>query len=297
MRKYSDMKIKNFHEETQSVQYKTLKDKIGNPEDITKLTALLLTDGWITVRHKSTYSIGLTNNSEVLLKIFSKCIKNVFQVTTKRRILHDGTPEVYINSKKISEELWKYSPSYRTRECNKFPVCPKINNRNHYSCSNCFPVTVNNKNYPHAIIPNFVFENKELSRLFLRIAFSADGFSSISIMKKKNKFDVKMEIGIGCSHPILRKQYKTLLKKFNILSNISPTEVRIQDFNSLLNFINEIGFIEGIKISKRSKLWGKQEKQSIASLIKKVIFMKQNGFIWNSFSSKEEIYNFLLKIF
>lgn len=117
--------------------------------------------------------------------------------------------------------------------------------------------------YPSASLP-VKLQNPSIVRQFLKLAFSCDGGINLYVVRKKYTWLIR-NVYLSCQHPVLLKQYFNLLKKIGIQSKILWKDelIRIQGRKDLEKFANEIGFLDGVKITQHSTYWQGFEKQRI----------------------------------
>jgi hypothetical protein len=82
-----------------------------------------------------------------------------------------------------------------------------------------------------------------------------------------------------------------LREKFGMNPKIWKKEIVLDEKNDIFRFQKEIGFVDGVKISRKSKNWIGFEKNKILELIVKTFQLRKKDL--EKFSNKEEIVNFL----
>ncbi|NHI91666.1 MAG: hypothetical protein EAX96_04120 [Candidatus Lokiarchaeota archaeon] len=98
--------------------------------DYLNLIALCLSDGGIGFSKEALY-IHFTNKSEVLLDLFRKEIKKF----SSNKIHRDEKPRgitLKVFDQVLIKKLLNISPSYRTKACNKRPICPILKDKFNY---------------------------------------------------------------------------------------------------------------------------------------------------------------------
>ncbi|GEM_PF-1507687 len=122
----------------------------------------------------------------------------------------------------------------------------------------------------------FLSKANEATKIWaLRFGFTADGSISLS---KYNKAD----LSIACYHPTLALEWKAFLEELGFRCNLLKTKnswcglsgVRMQTYAAIKKFHDLGGFIDGVKISKKSKKYRGIPKNQ---LLKQVI---GNGTGW-----------------
>jgi hypothetical protein len=225
------------------------------------LVGLLLTDGWVNSRGV----IGLANKSEELHKIFKEKILKVFGdqhfVEFKDKRTEVGVTEV--NSVKIA------------RAVNKLM---KTGSKKH--------------------LPEF-FNQLTLQQIqkVLQVMFSADGSICLGVKwnYQENRWKFTRKVKLTCWDSVLREDIGTLLQKldieFNLEPKTKPKEIVIEKQNEIIKFAKKIRFVNGVKISGKSKNWRGFEKNQILDLAIKTFRLKKKNL--QHLKTKEEVINFL----
>lgn len=91
-------------------------------------------------------------------------------------------------------------------------------------------------------IPDFITSNRELSKIFLRIFFGAEG--SISIDRKYPKIE------ISTTTKKLQEQLQQMLLSLGIRSRIYSNGIHIREKESVKRFIKEIGVAPVFRIGR-----------------------------------------------
>jgi hypothetical protein len=174
-------------------------------------------------------------------------------------------------SKKAYLELLKLSPSYKK--------CPRKESM---------------EDYLNEAQPTLSFlkgESLDLLKECVRIAMSTEG--SIHIEFPRDTIYLRLEF--ACAHPKLTLEWQEIFRKVGIESTISKSRVtwsgikglRISKLDSIKKFIEIGGFINGVKITGKSKYFGGIIKNQ---LLKKSFELKMNSFHFpNHFTVKEKI--------
>jgi hypothetical protein len=237
------------------------------------LVGLLLTDGSVS-KNGSSWTIEFINKSEELHKLFRTQVSKIFGTHSIREINDHRSPEIkrsLLKSNSVARTLLQVIPTFRTK-------------RN------------NDGSFPASCIPSFVFSlSKDEIAKVLQVIFSTDGCVSIwpTWNKRKKLWEVKKLIKISCKHPIIRGQIVTLLKKLGFEPTLREINDEIVLFKKrdIIKFDKEIRFVDGVKISKKSKNWKGFEKNQIVSLAIKTFNLKKKDL--ERFKTKEEVINFL----
>lgn len=242
-------------------------------KDLGILVGLLLTDGNLS-KHGTSYQIEFTNKSQELHKLFKQTIRNLFNINKFSEFFDSRFKDIkrtILRNKKICENLIENFGTFRTKQ-------------------------FDNGLFPESRIPDFIFKLPENElREILRVMFSADGAVSIWVVRNKRKsvWEIKKLIKISCKHPLIRNQLFQLLKKlkFSPTLRTSNDEVVLFKKEDIKKFQKEIGFVQGVKITRDSRHWEGFEKNSILNLAIKTFGIKNKQL--NKFNKKEEIISFL----
>ena len=196
---------------------------------LARLIGLLLTDGSLSqIKKTKVWRISFSSNSAELAAEFRTLIFDLFGINAKIN-RHNGALEIrHTLLRRFAEELLLYSPTYRTLE--------------------------KNGNETEAKIPDFINQNADLAREFLKYAFTGDGTVAFQIGKAKYGYRFDRNIRIFCEHSGLRRQYFKLLKNLGYTPTMLKDGVLLRKPENLKKFSEEIGFVEGVKISG-SGLW------------------------------------------
>lgn len=130
-----------------------------------RLIPFLLSDGGITPKSKNSWTVYFRNNSPELIR---EVRKRIFDLSKKEGLLEkrkDGSFMAKLNSKEIGKMLIDLTNTYRTKECEAFPKCPKFYG-GRLPCKIC-TFKSGKKIYPEIKIPKEIFDDKNLSKYFL----------------------------------------------------------------------------------------------------------------------------------
>jgi len=223
-----------------------------NEKELATISALLLTDGGVSKISKNQWEIFVTSKSNEILKLFEKNIVKIFHKKTTRIINKNGVIKSRVCDKKIGEILLKLSPSFRTRSCSKFPICPLMKGKQNKPCKKC----ESQNGFPPVIIPDFILlgKDKEIRNLVIRVAMSTDGCIEFHENKLKNKQWFQRRLSFRCHNPNLLDQWSQLFRGLGFKIKKTEKEIRITGKDQLIKFRNEIGFLKNVEV-QRSKNW------------------------------------------
>ncbi len=197
------------------------------------------------------YRITFTSLDKVLIDFVQALIAKLSCFNPAISKGREGVRTVRISDKKLGEKLFALSPEYRT-----FPI---------------------NKNLQPTI--KFLYgKNLKTKCWALRFAFTTDGCISLSNRGKP-------ELNLACYNSNLSEEWLNFLGLFGINSHIAKCRksgqgvsgVRIYDSKSIYAFYKLGGFIEGVKISKKSARYlGMQKNRLLEKVVTKL--MDEGGF-------------------
>jgi len=213
---------------------KEIINKKINPSPL--IIAMLLTDGHV-YKKRNCFEIGFASKSSSLLYLFLDLIKiwNRKQIVSKY-IDKNRVTRLYFHLP-IKNEFIKSVKSFKTSPRNQSV-----------------------RNYLKEDQPNIDFlENmdNECKRLFLRIILSLDG----GITNRKGIKRIQPSIFLRCAHLSLCKFYQKIANDFSIKLRIEKDKSKWSGIDGLsttkiesIKKFKEIGgFVDGLKISKKSK--------------------------------------------
>jgi len=226
--------------------------EVKKPEEA-KIIAFLLTDGGITKTHfnrPKSWRLHFTSKEEFLLAEFKKNIQAMFGKQTFWESYPKRGKSVYLNSSEIAEYFFRYSPTYRTKQCGSYPSCPKLRGQKYGPCKECNPIEFNRLQYPPIEVPKLEQGKKEV---FLKYYFSVEG-------------SVTDRIQISQRHPTILLQIQKLLTELRFETALNCYSVKGDRYEWYLRvrkkdmkkFHAQIGFlpvqITGSKRTKQERL-------------------------------------------
>jgi len=255
-------------------------------KELAELSGMLLTDGGVTCV-SGKWRVHFTTTSDILEGRFKELVIKVLNRHPSKASTHSGTQQnASIN--KIINELHELSPTFRTKPCNHFPICPKLRGKHFQPCSICNPIKINNEMFPPAKIPEFIFNDKHGAIDFLRAAFTCDGSIILSVAKSKNGFRLDRKVVLSCEHPQLKEQHAQFLVQLGFKPKIRKDCIVLGGKENIVKFQKEIGFIDGVRIIRNGR-WGGMEKSKLLKLCVKSFDMPEIF----ELKSVEEIFSFL----
>ena len=206
------------------------------------LAVCTLTDGSL-VKSCNSYRISFSSSDEVLIDFVYALIGKLSGFYPNINLGSKGGKIVSISEPDLGRNLLKLSPEYRT-----FAI---------------------DENSPPSI--SFLFDKNFQTKVWaIRFAFTTDGCISVP----KNG---KAELNLACYNKNLCEEWKRFLEEFGIKANIIRLKkakqgvagVRAYRVESINNFYKLGGFIDKVKISRKSKRYCGMEKNALlASVIK-----------------------------
>ena len=229
-----------------------------------KLVSLCLSDGGIGYSSETSY-IHFTNKSGVLLDLFKKEIRKFTSSKIHEQKKPRGTT-LRVFDKSLIDELIKISPSFRTKPCNHFPICPylksdKINRRLEHP-----HIKSNGLVWSEIKIPENLFRNKKDKSEFLRIYISCDGYPSI-FPRRDSWSAVERIVAIVCHHPMLKQRLSELLSDIQVPHTVKENSLEMRSKESIKKFKNQIGFVDGVKMTGNSRYWEGLPKNEVLDKI------------------------------
>jgi hypothetical protein len=267
-----------------------------NKRKLSTLIGFILSDGGISCTQGHT-EIFFTNTSEKLIEIFNQLSMDLFGIQPKIRRKSGNFLQISIPSQDAASFLLKLTNTGRKKRCGRKPVCPKLKGMTNGSCLICSPIKIGNDLFPLVTLPNFIKNNRQNKIAFLRAIFSCDGGIALFPRIGGGKLRIEREVFLACKHPLLREMVIELLNSLVIQAKNDErkNKVLIRDFKNMKKFKDIIGFIDGVTITKNSKVWKNFEKNKILDLAIKTFEMSKplTQGLWARFNSKQEIVSFL----
>jgi len=214
-------------------------------EQLIKLHAYTLSDGSLNRDREGCWRLIFTNKDYSLLSDFKETIRslgyNYYEQKCSRAL------QVVVRSRKLAEELFSLSPSYRTRPCSDSPRCPRLANSGLGSCTYCEPLQYMGKLYPPAWITNM--SNKQLVREFLKVYASCEGGVKLDILSEK-PLKIRRQVFIATANPFLSRQLIYLLWTLGISAREESPSIIISHRANLQRFQEMVGFIPNCRVMK-----------------------------------------------
>jgi len=217
-------------------------------EKFSKLLAVfLLTDGYM----KKGGGIMLISTDKILQNYFLTLIKESYNLAPTINAYMKKGKETIVNSKAVSLKLLELSPSYKT--------CPWNINPNKYFQE------------PQPSLSFLKAEDKDALKEVIRIAMSTDG--TVNVEFSRNIISPRLEF--ACAHPVLIKEWQDIfnkveIKTFLLKSKITWSKIKglgIKELKSIRRFIEIGGFIEGVKITGKSRYYAGITKNNLLNLL------------------------------
>jgi hypothetical protein len=223
-----------------------------------------MSDGGIGFSSDTMY-VHFTSSSRTLLSFFEREIRQFSERKLHLQIKPRGiTLRVFDIA--LVKELLKISPSYRTRPCNHFPICPFLKEETNPRLGKHAHLKHDDMVFAKIAVPEDLFESEQDKAQFLKIYASCDGYASM--FPRRNSWSpVERMVGIVSHHPILRRRLHELLLDLGIPHNVKPYSLEMRSKESISLFSQKIGFIEGVKMTKNSKYWQGIDKNEVLERI------------------------------
>ena len=187
------------------------------------------------------------NKSESLHSLFQDVVQKILGKTVHfyQRIDKRGVRVTEVNNKQLVEKLLIILPTWRRKP-------------------------YEDGSYPPVRIPTFIRKTKKcVLRKVLQVMFSCDGSVVLGVKwhKTKNTWVFTRRIQITVAHPQLRENLREILEDLGFSPKIWRREIIINKKDELLKFKREIGFIDGVKVSRKSRYWAGRNKNEVLTLL------------------------------
>lgn len=235
-------------------------------KNLVALIAFLFTDGGISKHGVNSWRIFLANSSLPAIEMFKGLLVDIFKIPPVRIQVKPRQGHHYfvkLTSKEIGNFLIERFGTFRT-------------------------LKFKNGVFPKTSIPMVWLGQTQSISLFLKVAFSMDGgvkFYPINDRNNNRKRWFERVITLACHHPVLRKQYCYLLEKLGIRAvNIEKDKViKISRRENLERFAENVGFLDGVTVTRHSKFWIGTEKNEVLKLMiesygKSHLFLERSNF-------------------
>lgn len=256
-----------------------IADRFFMDRNISDLMAILLSDGSM---HMHTLPNG-DRRYRIMMECVDKCFAEKFReilsaITKKNYPVRKRIPknpnwsDVYYVSmmvpKSLENELLKYNETFRTKP-------------------------FQGGTFPNSRIPDEIMSaNIEQKRSFLRLYATAEGSVILCPNLQRKWWVINRWVSVRCVHPVIIRQLRKLLSDFGISSRGSSKEIIIKGKENLARFRNEIGFLQGCKVTRKShSKWTGTEKNKLLGL--SVFLYDADKCILKSARSKDDVMLFL----
>ena len=211
------------------------------------LLGLLYTDGCLSPKGKSSWRFYFSNKSKRLIDTFRDCMMQCFALPASRIRLgmtKDPLYRVIVDSKAAGDMLTQQFGTFRT-------------------------LRYANGELPTARLPVQELLQHNVAKDFLRAAFSCDGGVNLYVARRNGSHGetrwLIRGVYIACAHPSLRSDYLHLLNALGIQArNVAQDgKVKIETEKDIRLFYQNVGFIDGVRITHTSRFWPKIEKQEL----------------------------------
>lgn len=220
-------------------QVKKWNQEFGREGLIDILTVFLLTEASADYEYGM---IRMTNSDTTLLRIFTDLLSELNLVPRETKDIRNGLHIIFARNlrvKKILTEIYRRTPTTKHQ--------PQRG-------------TENWRDYLKTKQPSLSFlygGPKPLIELCFRIGMSTDG--CVMASKHRNRA-VRPALHLTCFHPLLILEWKRLSDLIGLNFNLNDKKIRTRSVDSIEAFLKMGGFLEGIKISPKSKYYSGLEK-------------------------------------
>lgn len=239
--------------------------KEQNIHPLPLLGVMLLTDGYVCSR-KSYSQICFSSKSDALSRIFLELVGlwkgniEISQYRNKNRVL------ISYFTVPIENVFFEMSPSFKKSPSTKESKVEFLSK-------------------PQPTLSFLDRYSEQLKVLAIRLAFSTEGSISFNIAKE---IYVEPILGLSCAHPQLCSEWKKLLESLGFNFNIDRNKEKWSGISGIRTFrVDNVekfaklgGFIEGVKVSEKSKHFSGMDKNKVLDMILKkedlLAFINQN---------------------
>lgn len=239
-------------------------------KDLGILVGLLLTDGCVSFSSRS-WKITFSGKSRELLELFKQKMKSLFGIQKFSEWTDEfGVRSLQVRQKQVATQLLTLVPTFRTKP-------------------------FKDGTFPLVKLPKF-FSTLPISELgeVMQAMFSADGSIVLGVKWRKDKrmWVFTRRVCLTSVTPSLKEQVAQILEeKFGMKPQIWKHDVVLERKSDIIKFKQLIRFVEGVKISKKSKVWEGFDKTQILDIAIKTFDLKKRDL--QGFESREEIISFL----
>lgn len=211
------------------------------------LAVFLLTDGYM----KKGGGIMFICTDKILQNYFLTLIKESYGLAPTINAYMRKGKETIVHSKEVASKLLELTPSYKTS-----------------------PWNINPKTYFQEPQPSLSFlenESSDTLKEIIRIAMSTDGTMLVDF--PHNSIYPRLEF--CCAHPMLLYEWKEIFQKVGLKSYILKSKITwsgfkglgIKELKSIGRFIEIGGFIDGVKITGKSRYYKGITKNNLLNLV------------------------------
>ena len=244
--------------------------KLKPSVDLGVLVGLLLTDGCVSFSSRS-WKITFSGKSKELLELFKQKMKSLFGIQKFSEWTDEfGVKSLQVRQKQVASQLLSLVPTFRTKP-------------------------FKDGTFPLVKLPEF-FHTLPISDLskVMQAMFSADGSIVLGVKWRKDKktWVFTRRVCLTSVTPSLKEQVTQILEeKFGMKPQIWKHDVVLERKSDIMKFKQLIGFVEGVQISKKSKVWEGFDKTQILDLAIKTLDLKKKDL--QRFETREDIISFL----
>jgi DNA-binding transcriptional regulator WhiA len=201
--------------------------KYKDTKKLTHLLAMIMSDGGIS-KERNGYEIYFIQKYIEPCMYFKNLLEDLFGVSVSIKKRNDGTFIARVKNREIFNYLQSLIGGIKKEE---------------------------------RIIPDFIINNEELGKEFLKVFFGCEG----SACYDKKRDCIKIEI--ACKSLELKLQLQKLLEKHGISSKIYENSLQIRRKDSVIKFIRNVGTLDCFNVG-RGKFKGWKKVDLLRFLIK-----------------------------
>jgi hypothetical protein len=239
-------------------------EEVKNKKEFWEIVGLLLADGTVRINKKHRhFELIFAGKEEKLIQVFEDNMKRIFgDLHFTERVDRKQVKIVRVCNKTVVEILQSFIPDWKRKENNNIRL-PSI------------------ENIPSDNLISFV-----------RSFFSAEGSVILGCKwhKTKKLWIVNKRIQVTVKNESLKIFVKKILEKLGFRPSIWKNEVLLTKKEDILKFAKEIRFLDGVRISKKSRTWFGVEKNKILDVVANLCNEGKNSF--HNFEEWKNFVNF-----
>ena len=221
-------------------------------EEFWEVVGLLLADGSIRADKKhGHFEVAFAGKDEILIQEFKECMRKLFgDIHLSEKTGKHNVKIIRIFKRNVVNFFLQFLPEWK-RKGNKVLNFPPVSN------------------LPHSCLKSFI-----------RGFFSAEGSAVLGCKwhKLKKRWIINKRIQATLKNESLKFFVAEVLKELGFSPSVWKNEVVLTKKEDILKFSKDIRFLEGVKISRKSRVWHGVEKNKILDIIAELCKNRINSF-------------------